>query len=226
MTERIIVGADEAARGLIIGPMVISAVAINPQIGELFRRNNVRDSKKYTSTRALEKHAQVIKKKALAWDTQVLSAKTLNNFYQNGMTMDETEAYAFYRALEQIIKKESSVTVFQVDNFQATKKLQQLMKKNKKTRTVKLVVQPRAEDEYIVVSAGSVLARAESHSELEKIRKKFGDFGSGSTNDKKTIRWLKNYFEKHQRWPEEIIRTYWKTIPRIEREIKEDLAKR
>jgi ribonuclease HII len=70
------------------------------------------------------------------------------------------------------------------------------------------------------VSAGSVLARSQAINELDKIKAKYGDFGSGSTSDRRTIAWLKNYYRKNHSWPEEIVRTYWKTITKIERELK------
>jgi len=94
------------------------------------------------------------------------------------------------------------------------------LKENKSTRDVKLIVTPRAEKEFIAVGAGSVLARNASLEELRKIRTEYGNFGSGSTNDKKTINWLKQYYKKNRSWPKKIVRVYWKTIQRLENEIE------
>lgn len=219
MLNQIVVGADEAGRGLIIGPMVIGACAVNDEILDLFKKIGIKDSKKYTSRHKLNLHVDKIKKESLAWSVKDLPADVLNNFNKNRMTMDEAEAFTFYRALEEIQKKVPNIKEFQVDNFQAVSKLKALMKQNSKMKDIQLIVLPRAESKYLAVSAGSLLARASSLDELDKIRKKYGDFGSGSTNDKRTISWLKKYYEQYLSWPEKIVRTFWKTIEKIENEI-------
>ncbi|NHJ39755.1 MAG: ribonuclease HII [Asgard group archaeon] len=225
MVNQIVVGADEAGRGLIIGPMVIGACAVNEDILNLFKKIGIKDSKKYTSQNKLNLHVEKIKKESLAWSVKILQADVLNNFNKNRMTMDEAEAFTFYRALEEIQKKISDIKEFQVDNFQAVNKLKSLMKQNSRMKEIKLIVLPKAESKYLAVSAGSLLARSSSLNELDKIRKKYGDFGSGSTNDKLTINWLKKYYEKNASWPEEIVRVYWKTIDKIEKEINKKRAK-
>ena len=219
--SKIVVGADEAGRGLIIGPMVIGASAINDAIADKFRQIGIKDSKKYSSFRKIVEHANIIQKLSLASSVKVLSAEVLNNFNKNGMTMDEAEAFAFFRAIEDIVKKVKGIQEFQVDNFQAVNRLKSLLNENNSTKHIKLIVMPKAETRYIAVSAGSILARSKSLYELSNIRKKYGDFGSGSTNDKKTIEWLKNYYRKNNSWPTKIIRTYWETIERLEKELKD-----
>lgn len=217
MAEKVIVGADEAGRGLIIGPMIIGACAINGKIAEAFYEMGIRDSKRYTSQNKLARHANFIKRASLAWTTKEISAEVLNNFNKNKMTMDEAEAYAFLDVIVEISKKVSSISEYQVDNFQATALLRKLLKQNKKTENVRLTVIPQAETQFIAVSAGAILAREQSLKELVKIKKKYGDFGSGSTSDKRTILWLKKYYEKNGSWPESIVRTFWKTITKIEK---------
>jgi len=217
---KIVVGADEAGRGLIIGPMTIGACAVNDSIKQQFERIGIKDSKNYSSHNKISAHAELIKRVSLVWSVKTLSAEVLTNYNKNGMSMDEAEAYAFFRAIEDIAKKVPKIAEYQVDNFQAVGKLRSLLKENKSTRDVKLIVTPRAEKEFIAVGAGSVLARNASLEELRKIRTEYGDFGSGSTNDKKTINWLKQYYKKNRSWPKKIVRVYWKTIQRLENEIE------
>ncbi|NHJ32317.1 MAG: ribonuclease HII [Asgard group archaeon] len=218
--RRIVVGADEAGRGLIIGPMVIGACAVDDSVKQKFERIGIKDSKNYSSHSKIKAHAELIKKESLAWSIKSLSAEVLTNYNKNEMSMDEAEAYAFFRAIEDIAKKIPDIAEYQVDNFQAVSKLRSLLKTNKSTSNIKLIVTPRAEKEFIAVGAGSVLARNASLEELKNIRAKYGDFGSGSTNDKKTINWLKQYYKNNRSWPKKIVRVYWKTIERLENEQK------
>ncbi|NHJ84841.1 MAG: ribonuclease HII [Asgard group archaeon] len=214
---KIVVGADEAGRGLIIGPMTIGACAIDDEIESIFWEVGIKDSKKYTTIKKIDAHVNVIKKQAIAYSVIILQADILNNFNKNGMTMDEAEAYAFFRALEEITQKVDNISEYQVDNFQAVNKLKSLMKDNDTTKKIKLITSPRAESKYISVGAASLLAKQKATQELDKIRDKFGDFGSGSTSDKKTIRWLTEYYDKNRSWPTKIVRTYWKTVTNIEK---------
>jgi len=216
---KIVVGADEAGRGLIIGPMVIGACAVDDDVKQRFQRIGIRDSKNYSSHKRIKAHAEFIKKESLSWSIKTLTADVLTNYNKNGMSMDEAEAYAFFRAIEDIAKKIPAISEYQVDNFQAVSKLRSLLKENKSTSNVKLIVTPKAEKEFIAVGAGSVLARNASLDALQDIRAKYGDFGSGSTNDKKTINWLKQYYKQNHSWPK-IVRVYWKTIDRLEKELK------
>jgi len=221
MNKTIVVGADEAGRGLIIGPMVIGACAIDEQLAKEFLQLGIKDSKNYHSQEKLRTHAELIKEKSLAWSLKVLTARDLNNFNKSGLTMDEAEAYAFFRALESIAAKVGNITTFQVDNFQAVKTLRRLLKQSDELKETRLIVCAKADTKYIAVSAGSILARAKTLSELGKIRKRFGDFGSGSTSDSRTIAWLRNYYQEHHSWPTEIVRVYWKTIKEIEQKEEE-----
>lgn len=220
MTGKIVVGADEAGRGLIIGPMVIGVCAIDEEMSIKFRNFGIKDSKMYSTTKKLQAHADFIKKNALAWSVKILSAKVLNNFNKNGMSMDEAEAYAFFRGLEEVIKKVPAIDEYQVDNFQAKGRLRSLLQEKPKMKNIKLIILPKADAKYISVGAGSILARDQSLKELAKIRTKYGDFGSGSTSDQKTRTWLKNHYLQNRSWSNDIVRTYWKTITNIEKELK------
>ena len=219
MTAYIIVGADEVGRGLVIGPLIIGLCALDENKSAILRNLGVKDSKEYSSNKKITLHAELIKKHSLAWEVKVVSADILNKFYENKMTMDELEAYTFYQALEEIIKKVSIVDEYQIDNFQAAEQLKSLLAKKDSTKNIKLMVSPKADKTHIAVSAGSILARVKLLEELEKIKKKYGDFGSGSTSDKKTINWLVQLYQKNHEWPMDIIRIYWKTIKSIEKEI-------
>ncbi|MHA1504696.1 MAG: ribonuclease HII [Candidatus Heimdallarchaeota archaeon] len=219
VSDIIVAGADESGRGLVIGPMTIGVCAVDYKIINQFREMGLKDSKKYSTQKELFQHAKYIKYYSKAWSVKVITAKVLTNYNKNNMTMDQAEAYAFFHSLQEITNKEKNIAEFQVDNFQAVKELENLMAQDKYTRDIKLIVLPKADTKYIAVSAGSVLARAELLTRLQDLTQKHGYFGSGSTNDKKTITWLKKYYIKHKSWPD-IVRTYWKTIKNIEKEIE------
>lgn len=69
-----------------------------------------------------------------------------------------------------------------------------------------LVLEHKADFNYPVVSAASIIAKVTRDNEIEKIKNKVGvDFGSGYLTDPKTTEFLKNYYELYP----EIFRKSW-----------------
>jgi len=64
-------------------------------------------------------------------------------------------------------------------------------------KKIKLVLEHKADYNYPVVSAASILAKVTRDNEIEKIKKKIKvDFGSGYMADPKTVKFLEEYYEK------------------------------
>ena len=69
-----------------------------------------------------------------------------------------------------------------------------------------LVLEHKADLNYPVVSAASILAKVTRDAEIEKLKKQIGiDFGSGYMSDPKTVEFLKENYEKYP----EIFRKSW-----------------
>ena len=82
---------------------------------------------------------------------------------------------------------------------------------------VKIVSEHKADVNYPVVSAASVLAKVERDAEIKKISEEFGEVGSGYPHDEQTIRFLKNYLLHHSELPK-IVRHSWQTISSLKNE--------
>ena len=57
----------------------------------------------------------------------------------------------------------------------------------------------------------------ERDKEIAALRVKYGDFGSGYMTDQKTIRFLKNWMQKHAEYPN-CVRKSWKPAKQIKNE--------
>jgi ribonuclease HII len=79
---------------------------------------------------------------------------------------------------------------------------------------LKIVCEHMADSTYPIVSAASILAKVRRDKLIEDLHAVYGDFNSGYCHDKKTIRWLKDYFKNHEEVPH-FIRGSWVTIRRI-----------
>ncbi|MBN2454464.1 ribonuclease HII [Candidatus Woesearchaeota archaeon] len=72
-------------------------------------------------------------------------------------------------------------------------------------KKIKAVVEHKADVNHVECSAASILAKVTREDEVEKLKKKYGDFGSGYLTDPLTIKFMKENFEKHP----EIFRKTW-----------------
>src|SRR3989338_2588903 len=85
-------------------------------------------------------------------------------------------------------------------------KYRQYLLKYIENKNIELVLEHKADLNYPIVSAASILAKVTRDNEIEKIKKKIKiDFGSGYMADPKTIDFLEKYYEKYP----EIFRKSW-----------------
>ena len=85
-------------------------------------------------------------------------------------------------------------------------KYKNYVRKYIKNKKIELVVEHKADQKFISVSAASILANVTRDSEIMKIKKQIGvDIGSGYLADSKTIKFMKEHYEKHSK----IFRKSW-----------------
>jgi ribonuclease HII len=89
-------------------------------------------------------------------------------------------------------------------------------------RPKEIISKHRADDLYPVVSAASIIAKNKRDSIIEDLKRKFGDFGSGYTSDKKTIDFLRKWIREQKIAPT-IARKSWETTKKI---INEEVTNR
>ncbi len=65
-----------------------------------------------------------------------------------------------------------------------------------------------------VVSAASIVAKVIRDGEIDKLKKQYGDFGSGYPSDPRTTSFLASWVKEHGTLPP-IVRRTWKTVDRL-----------
>jgi ribonuclease HII len=78
----------------------------------------------------------------------------------------------------------------------------------------RIVAEHRADVNYVVVSAASVIAKVERDRHVAELRALYGDFGSGYPSDPDTIAFLESWVKSKSSQPE-FARKSWKTWNRI-----------
>lgn len=190
------IGVDDAGRGVLIGPMVVAGVKASEGQLKKLRAAGVKDSKKFSASR-LKALAKIVKENVDDFVVKTISAERMN---KRDKKMDDFER----ESIEQIVRELGGGDAI-ADN----------VSRPHLVKSAKVVTKGERHTE---VAAASILASEHYLRVLDKLKTKYGDFGSGNPNDPKTIGWLKEWWGKKGVWPP-FVRTFFKTIPRIEDEV-------
>lgn len=199
-------------RGPVIGPLVVGAVKVNDN--SKLVKNKIRDSKKL-SPRRREYLAKKIKKLAVDYELLVIPAKDIDDM-RKVMTLNEIEVNAFSRVIKKI--KPEICYVDSADTNEERFKNNILKNLSFKPE---IISRHKADDTYPVVGAASILAKIRRDEEIQniafKLEKKLGiPMGSGYPADPITVRFLRLWFKKYNKFPSEV-RHSWNTIKRYEK---------
>ena len=80
--------------------------------------------------------------------------------------------------------------------------------------TPRIISEHKADINYPVVSAASIIAKVHRDSRIDQIKREYGEIGSGYAHDPTTQRFLRDYYLQHGDFPP-IVRRSWKTLSHI-----------
>ncbi len=215
----IIAGIDEAGRGAIIGPMTIAGVSISRERLPLIEKLGVKDSKELSHPRRIKLAKQIEK---LAKDIVVIKVEAcrIDSYRNSGTNLNQIEANKMIEILD-IIKPDEAI----IDSPDVNIKKFRIVIENKLKNKCRIIAEHKADKNHKIVSAASIIAKVEREKAIEKLKKKYGDFGPGYTSNDITIRWLKEWKEKHDYYPD-IVRKTWITVSNIEGQKKQSFLSR
>jgi len=198
--ENYILGIDEAGRGCIIGPMVICGILVEEKDIVKLKEIGVKDSKQLKPDKR-ERLAKKIKDIAERIVIKRISPKVIDRYNLNFLEL---------KNMAKIIEKlNPDIIYFDCPvNQRGIKKYCEELKNllNKNNVTPKIIGENKADKKYEVVSAASIIAKVERDRIIRNFKKKYGDFGSGYPSDKKTMEFLRKYYN----YCLPIIRTKWR----------------
>lgn len=201
--ENIVCGIDEAGRGPVIGPMVMSLVCGD---GNILKNLGVKDSKLLS-----RRQREILYEKIMSVSTRiehvVISAQDLNAS-MNVETLNEIE---LSHAVKLAGKAGDKVVVdcFDVNEARASSRMSR--ESGKEVTCVH-----KADRDYAAVSAASIISKVIRDREIDRIVEKYGDVGSGYPSDPKTRAFLEESLAKGMDLSG-IVRTHWKTYKDIKR---------
>ncbi len=210
----LVAGVDEAGRGCVIGPLVIAGFLIKEENLPVLAQLGVKDSKLlspkkrealYTEiTRIAEKH-YIVKLAPSEIDRAVESKRKLHK-------LNKLEAQTMAQIINALKPDQAYVDAADVVEDRFKYHIQEGL-------TVKASITSRhkADRIYPVVSAASIIAKVERDSEIAALKGAYGDFGSGYLTDQKTMRFLKQWMQTHDEYPD-CVRKSWKPAKQVKNE--------
>jgi len=201
----IVAGLDEAGRGCIIGPLVVAGVSVDKKGQAKLRRIGVRDSKELPQKKRLELAEKI---EEIAKDVVVFKVGPckIDTFMKQGVNLNRIESMKFADIIRMLAPHTAYIDAPETN----LRKFTAVMEKMAGNGT-KIIARHKADRDYPVVSAASIMAKVERENEIEKLREKYGDFGSGYTSDELTIKWLREWLTKNSDFPEHLVRRSWST---------------
>ncbi len=204
MTGRIC-GVDEAGRGPVIGPLVVSGVAMDDV--SVLDELGVKDSKKLTPNRREELAELIVSLGEIA--TIQVPAEEIDTLRKE-MTLNELEVNLFVSVLEQLRPRLAYLDSADVNADRFGEDIGR-----KLDFDIEIVSEHQADDTYLIVSAASIIAKTIRDSEIKEIENQLGKkIGSGYPSDPITIEFLEKWIKENHDLPPHT-RKSWETTRKI-----------
>ncbi len=211
----VVAGVDEAGRGCVIGPLVVAGVMLKEEKLPELTRLGVKDSKLLSAkkreelsveiARLAEKHVTV-KLLPPEIDRAVESRRKLHK-------LNRLEAQTMAKIIEALKPDVAFVDAADVVEERFKQHIQQEL-----SFKVKIVAEHKADKTYAVVSAASIIAKVERDREIASLAGAYGDFGSGYLADSRTMRFLRQWLQAHDDYPD-CVRKSWKPAKQVKNEM-------
>jgi len=216
-----IVGVDDAGRGSIIGPLVIAGVLLNEEDLPKLKDLGVKDSKVLSPSRR-EKLAVEIRKMALRYHVIKLQPTEIDKVVET-----KRKLHKLNRLEAQTMAKVIEILKPDIAYVDASDVLPDRFKNHISECipfTVQIVSEHKADVNYPIVSAASIIAKVERDKAIAELTNKYGEMGSGYPSDPQTMEFLEKWMKKYREYPD-FVRKSWKPAKRLEKQVEAKQAK-
>ena len=222
----ILCGGDEAGRGAVVGPLVISIVSVKKSSAHMLSEIGVRDSKLLSAKRRNALYGLI---EEIAHEIKVdrIMPTEINEAMRNGISLNELEAVHFARLFDSMTGDISTIYLdspdvvaekfgirFSMSSVRHTKVAGINVEHGTDTKRTRIMAEHKADARYPVVSAASIIAKVVRDREMKKVEQSLRmHIGSGYPSDHYTISAIKANLRTGVL--NGYLREYWSTMDRI-----------
>ena len=200
-----ICGIDDAGRGSMLGPLVISGISIDKKNLRKLSSLGVKDSKKLSP-----KNREILYKKIIELVDDYYIVKIPPRSIDASVKrhgLNELEAKYMAKVVSKLDPDTSYVDSCDVNPKRFGKEISRLSNNHK------IKSYHYADSRFVIVSAASILAKVTRDRAIERLRKNH-DLGSGYPSDSKTVKFVTRYYQIHHSLPT-FVRKSWKPVQKI-----------
>ncbi len=197
-----ICGVDDAGRGSMLGPLVISGISIEKKNIRKLTKLGVKDSKKLTAKKRQELFKEIIK---IVDDYYIakITPKSIDSSVKKH-ALNELEAKYMAKVVSKLNPDTSYVDSCDVNPKRFGEEI------SKMSGNHKIKSYHHADSKYVVVSAASILSKVTRDKAIEKLQKDY-PVGSGYPSDSKTVSFVSDFYKKNGKMPT-FVRKSWKPV--------------
>lgn len=212
--KMLLAGVDEAGRGCVIGPLVVAGVAVKTENLPLLAELGVKDSKLLTPKKREALYPEILKLTHSYHTIKVLpylidkAVRCTRPLYK----LNRLEAQTMAKIIEELKPDEVYVDAADVMEQRFGEHILECL-----SVKPRIVSEHKADLNYPIVSAASIIAKVERDREIESLKLEYGDFGSGYLTDDKTMLFLKRLLDEYGDYPS-CVRKSWEPARRAKAE--------
>ncbi|MHA1684521.1 MAG: ribonuclease HII [Promethearchaeota archaeon] len=210
-------GADEAGRGPVLGPLVICAACFNEVDIDFLKEHGVQDSKKLTSAKR-EEMLVLIKHKVIEYEVKIFTAKEIDDSLRGGVNLNQLEVKGFIQCINAILVRGTIPDKVWLDAADIDADRFKNRIKNKLIKDVEVIAMHKCDEKITCVGAASIIAKTTRDGIIEDLKEEFGKIGSGYPSDGRTRDFIKEYYLTYGKFPP-FARMTWGTMDKLKKEL-------
>jgi len=207
----LIAGVDDAGRGSIIGPLVIAGVLLDETELPRLVALKVKDSKLLSAKRR-EELSKAIRRLAPKYHVEKLSPSEIDKVVRSHIKLQKLnrlEAQTMARVIEILKPDKAYVDASDVNESRYKEHIQERLR-----YSPEIISEHKADRNYPIVSAASIIAKVERDEALAKLCQEYGEMGCGYPTDMQTLAFLEDWLARHGEYPD-FVRKSWKPAKRL-----------
>ena len=191
-----LIGIDDAGRGPLIGPMILAGVLIEREDEKELKKIGAKDSKLLEHKERI-RLAELIKKQAKKYHLVQASPLEIDESVLHGKNLNTLEAQKMAEVINELNDKKNKIKVI-VDcpSINIKKWSEKLLSFISHAENLTVVCEHKADFNHPVVSGASILAKVMREEEVAKIKREYGNIGSGYPSDPFTKSFLREHGER------------------------------
>ena len=204
-------GVDDAGRGPVIGPLVIAGVIIEEEKLEKLKTLGVTDSEQLLPS-ARTRLSKEIPGVVDDYHVLAIEAQELDKIVNRApkfQRLNLLEAKVMAQVIEKLRPELAYVDSSDIRTERFKNNILDCL-----SYTPQIVSEHKADINYPIVSAASIMAKVHRDSKIDEIKREYGEIGSGYAHDALTVKFLRDFYSDHGDFPP-IVRRSWKTLRNI-----------